>query len=72
MPTSSFAQYFVVWNGNIPEETFWYLIRENGSWWCVSMIFIFGHFLLPFFVLLPICVKIQFQNHVAGLRLGVG
>ena len=25
-----FAQYFVVWNGNIPDETFWYLIRENG------------------------------------------
>ena len=39
-----FAQYFVIWNGNVPDETFWYLIRENGSWWCVSMILIFGHF----------------------------
>ena len=56
-----FAQYFVVWNGNIPDETFWYLIRENGSWWCVDMLIIFGHFLLPFFVLLPIRVKSNFK-----------
>ena len=24
-----FAQYFVIWNGNVPDETFWYLIREQ-------------------------------------------
>jgi hypothetical protein len=52
-----FAQYFVVWNGNLPEETFWYIQRERGSWWWVSMIIIFGHFLLPFFVLLSIRAK---------------
>ncbi|MGA3284439.1 MAG: hypothetical protein ABSD57_08275 [Verrucomicrobiota bacterium] len=56
-----FAQYFVVWNGNLPEETFWYIQRERGSWWWVSMIIIFGHFLLPFFVLLPIRVKSSFK-----------
>lgn len=56
-----FAQYFVVWNGNIPDETFWYLIRENGSWWGVDMLMIFGHFLLPFLVLLPIWVKTNFK-----------
>ena len=56
-----FAQYFVVWNGNIPDENFWYLIRENGSWWCLDMLIIFGHFLLPFLVLLPICVKSNFK-----------
>ena len=66
-----FAQYFVVWNGNMPDETFWYIIREHGSWWWVSMIMIFGHFLLPFFVLLPIARQIEFQNHAAGLRVGV-
>jgi hypothetical protein len=42
-------------------ETFWYLIRENGNWWTLSMVLIFGHFLLPFFVLLPICVKSNFK-----------
>ena len=54
---AEFAQYFVVWNANMPVETFWYVIRENGSWWWVSMVLIFGHCLLPFFVLLPAKVK---------------
>jgi hypothetical protein len=56
-----FAQYFVIWNGNIPDETFWYLIRENRSWWALDLLLIFGHFLLPFLVLLPICVKSNFK-----------
>lgn len=58
---TEFAQYFVVWNANMPEETFWYLIRENGNWWWLSMIIIFGHFFLPFFVLLPVKVKSNFK-----------
>jgi hypothetical protein len=56
-----FAQYFVVWNANMPQETFWYLIRENGSWWWVSMLLIFGHFMVPFFILLPIRVKMNYK-----------
>jgi hypothetical protein len=58
---TEFAQYFVVWNANMPEENFWYLIRENGNWWSLSMILIFGHFFLPFFVLLPAKVKMNFK-----------
>ncbi len=58
---SEFAQYFVVWNANMPGETFWYLIREHGSWFGVSMILIFGHFVLPFFILLPVKVKMNFK-----------
>lgn len=58
---TEFAQYFVVWNANMPEETFWYLIREHGNWWCLSMILIFGHFFVPFFVLLPLKVKANFK-----------
>ncbi len=56
-----FAQYFVIWNANTPSETFWYLIRENGSWWPISILLIFGHFLLPFFVLLPVKAKTDFK-----------
>ena len=56
-----FAQYFVVWNANMPVETFWYLIRENGNWWCLSMILIFGHFFVPFFLLLPVKTKTTFK-----------
>jgi hypothetical protein len=56
-----FMQYFVIWNANTPSETFWYLIRENGSWWWVGLLLIFGHFLLPFFVLLPVKAKTDFK-----------
>jgi len=56
---TEFAQYFVVWNANTPEETFWYLIRERGNWWTLSLILIFGHFFIPFFVLLPEKVKMN-------------
>jgi hypothetical protein len=62
---TEFAQYFVVWNANMPEETFWYLIRERGSWWCLSMILIFGHFFLPFFVMLPVKIKTNFKVMVS-------
>jgi len=58
---TEFAQYFVVWNANTPEETFWYLIRERGNWWTLSMILIAGKFFVPFFVLLPEKVKMNFK-----------
>lgn len=58
---TEFAQYFVVWNANMPEETFWYLIREHGNWWWLSMFLIVGHCFIPFFVLLPMKVKTSFK-----------
>lgn len=41
-----FSQYFLIWNAAVPEETFWYVLREKGTWWYVGMIIIFGHFLM--------------------------
>jgi hypothetical protein len=58
---TEFAQYFVVWNANVPEETFWYLIREHGNWWWLSMLLIAGKFFVPFFILLPAAVKTDFK-----------
>ena len=55
-----FSQYFIIWNANMPEETFWYKVRENGSWFAVSLVIIFGHFFLPFLTLLRIDVKMNF------------
>jgi hypothetical protein len=55
-----FAQYFIIWNGNLPEETFWYVIREKGTWFGIGMIIIFGHFFAPFLGLLRIDVKSVF------------
>jgi len=59
-----FAQYFIIWNGNMPEETFWYVVREKGTWWWIGMVIIFGHFFVPFLALLRIDVKSVFSYMV--------
>ena len=46
------SQYFLIWYGNIPEETIWYQHRWHGSWKMVSLLLAFGHFLVPFLILL--------------------
>jgi len=53
----AFSQYMLIWYANIPEETGWYLVRQSGSWLWVSLVLLFGHFLLPFLGLLPRRVK---------------
>jgi hypothetical protein len=53
-----FGQYFVIWNGNMPEETFWYVAREKGSWFAIGLVLVFGHFLVPFLALLRIDLKL--------------
>jgi hypothetical protein len=48
----NFAQYLIIWSGNIPEETEWFVPRETGVWGWVGAILIFLHFAFPFLVLL--------------------
>jgi len=56
----NFAQYFIIWNANMPEETFWYNLREKGSWDYVGKyVIIFGHFFIPFLMLLRIDWKLK-------------
>jgi hypothetical protein len=52
-----FSQYFLIWNAAIPEETFYYVKREFGTWWQVCLVLVFGHFFLPFLLLLRIDAK---------------
>ena len=66
----SFSQYFLIYSANIPEETFWYTIREinpntgeRTGWFWVSMGLIFGHFFFPFLYLL------FYRNKIVGPRL---
>ncbi len=61
----TFSQYFLIWNANVPEETFWYNLREvnhDGSpsqWKWIGIIgILFGHFFIPFFFLLSYRFKI--------------
>ncbi len=53
-----FSQYFLIWNAALPEETFFFVKREAGSWWNVGLLIIFGHFALPFLALLRIDAKL--------------
>ncbi|MBI5799541.1 MAG: hypothetical protein HZA92_02280 [Verrucomicrobia bacterium] len=55
-----FSQYFLIWNAAVPEETFWYVAREAGTWKWVGYLTIFGHFWFPFLFLLPIRNKLNF------------
>jgi len=60
----SFSQYFIIWNANIPEETFWYNLREitkagePSQWKYVGLFLLFGHFVVPFLYLLSYRNKI--------------
>lgn len=52
-----FSQYFLIWYANIPEETVWYLARWEGSWKFITMTIVFGHFVIPFILLMPRSMK---------------
>ena len=47
-----FSQYFLIWNANVPEETFYFNLREHGDWYWVGMAVLFLYFLFPFCFLL--------------------
>lgn len=47
-----FSQYMLIWYGNIPEETRWFLPRIQGSWGPVSILLVVGHFAVPFALLM--------------------
>jgi hypothetical protein len=53
----AFSQYLLIWYGNIPEETIWYRHRLEGRWLTLSVALAVGHFVVPFFFLLPRAVK---------------
>ena len=59
----TFSQYFLIWNANVPEETFWYNLRElnhdgtTNQWKWVGMLILFGHFFVPFLYLLSFRLK---------------
>ncbi len=48
----AFSQFFLIWYGNIPEETDFYIKRFAGNWGTMGVVILFGHFFLPFFLLL--------------------
>jgi hypothetical protein len=53
----SFSQFLIIWSGNLPEETPWYLRRYQGGWRAVGLFLVLFHFAIPFLVLLSRGVK---------------
>lgn len=48
----AFSQYLIIWSGNLPEETPWYLRRQRGGWEWVTLALIGLSFVLPSLLLL--------------------
>jgi len=61
----AFAQYFLIWYSNIPEETIWYRHRMVGAWLPISLAMPFLRFLIPFPILL--CRPAKRSLKVIGL-----
>jgi hypothetical protein len=49
---AAFAQYLLIWYGNIPEETLWYEVRQSHGWFAVWCLLCVGHFIVPFLFLM--------------------
>jgi hypothetical protein len=48
----AYSQFLIIWSANLPEEIPWYLLRFNNGWGYAALFLAFGHFFLPFFMLL--------------------
>jgi hypothetical protein len=64
----SFAQFLIIWAGNLPEETSWYARRESGVWACVIPVLAVFGFAVPFALLLSRRIKAS----AAGLAWAAG
>jgi len=53
----NFSQFLIIWSGNIPEETVWFLARMKNGWGWVGLILILFHFAFPYLVLLSRDIK---------------
>jgi hypothetical protein len=53
----AFSQYFLIWYAGITEETSYFLIRNTGNWNIGMIALVFGHFVVPFVILLQAWLK---------------
>jgi len=47
-----FAEFLIIWSGNVPDELPWYLNRIHGGWWTICTLDFVCHWLIPFCLLL--------------------
>jgi hypothetical protein len=53
----AFAQFLIIWSGNLPEEIPWYMDRINGHWGVICTLDFIFHWLVPFSLLLSKDIK---------------
>jgi hypothetical protein len=58
----AFSQYLIIWSGNLPEETTWYVARKNGGWGAIALAIVILQFIFPFLTLLSKATKKSSQK----------
>jgi len=53
----SLSQFLIMWSGNLPEETPWYLRRQQPGWNELAVFIVLFQFAIPFFLLLQRFIK---------------
>jgi hypothetical protein len=53
----AFSQYLIIWSGNLPEETVWYVARKHGGWGVIALAIAILQFAFPFLLLLSRATK---------------
>lgn len=58
----AFSQYLLIWSGNLPEETTWYVARKQGGWGAIALTIVIFQFAFPFIALLSRTTKKNAQR----------
>ena len=58
----AFSQYLIIWSGNLPEETTWYVARKHGGWGVIALVIAIFQFAFPFLALLSRATKASSQK----------
>jgi hypothetical protein len=53
----TFAEFLIIWSGNVPDEIPWYLHRIHGGWWYICSLDVICHWVIPFCLLLSRNIK---------------
>jgi hypothetical protein len=53
----TFAEFLIIWSGNIPDEVTYYLKRIHGGWWTICSLDAICHWVIPFSILLSRDIK---------------
>lgn len=60
----TFAEFLIIWSGNVPDEIPWYLNRIHGGWWYVCTADFVFHWVIPFVLLLSRDLKRNKQKMI--------